>query len=63
MQSSPEYDDFEEHDEPKRTDASALRILAHWVADHDGEDPSTGLVIDRAFVVVDVPTMSSHKVL
>ncbi|MDB4964082.1 MAG: hypothetical protein JWP01_4081 [Myxococcales bacterium] len=63
MQPLPDRDEFEDDQEPKRTDASALRILAHWVADHDGEDPHTGLVIDRDFVVVDVPTMTSHKVL
>ena len=55
-----DFDD-DDHREPRRTDASALRILATWIADHDGTDPLTGLVIDREFVLVDVPTMSTHK--
>jgi hypothetical protein len=63
MQSLSEHEEFEQPTEPKRTDVSALRILAHWVADHDGEDPLTGLVIDRDFVVVDGPTMTLHRVL
>ena len=54
--------DFEDEEtEPRRTDLAALQILATWVLNHDGVDPITGVTFDREFVLVDVPTMSTHK--
>ncbi|MBA3452078.1 MAG: hypothetical protein H0T42_03155 [Deltaproteobacteria bacterium] len=59
-----EDDDLEDEETygPRRTDVDALRILAGWIAGHNGRDPSTGAIVDRDFVVVDVPTMSMHRV-
>jgi hypothetical protein len=37
----------------RRCDVTAMRILAEWVARHDGLDPQAGAVIDREFVVLD----------
>jgi hypothetical protein len=57
-----ETTDFDDEETgPKRTDVAALRILATWVADHDGVDPSTGATFDREFVLVDGPTRSTHR--
>jgi hypothetical protein len=57
-----EDDDLEDGDGAlRRTDPAALRILASWIAQHDGLDPTTGVVFDRDFVLVDVPTMSAQK--
>jgi hypothetical protein len=56
-----ETDGGDEEIGPKRTDRAALQILATWVLNHDGVDPITGVAVDREFVLVDVPTMSTHK--
>jgi hypothetical protein len=47
-------DEFEESEHPvKRVDQVAIKILKDYVAKHDGEHHSGGLVIDREFVVVE----------
>lgn len=51
MQSEPE--DWEDRRHERRCDTTAMRILTEWVARHDGQDPHTGAVIDREFVVLD----------
>lgn len=59
-----EFEDDDLGDEDgglRRTDPAALRILASWIAQHDGLDPATGAIVDRDFVLVDVPTMTAHK--
>lgn len=57
-----EDDDLEDEDgRPRRTDAAALRILASWIAQHDGLDPVLGVIVDRDFVLVDGPTVTAHK--
>ena len=57
-----EDDDLEDVDgELRRTDAAALRILATWIAQHDGLDPVLGAIVDRDFILVDGPTMTAQK--
>lgn len=49
-------DAHEDHDKPrKKADSSAMRILEHWIAAHDGVDDKLGAIIDRAFRVVELP--------
>lgn len=37
-------------DDDEAVDAAALRIIARWIAEHDGVQ-TNGAVVDRAFVV------------
>jgi hypothetical protein len=56
----PGFEEFEDDMDPKtprKADPEPLRILARWIAMHDGTDPSSGAVIDRDFVVLD-PTLA-----
>lgn len=48
-------DDFEDDDARKpvkKCDAAALKVIADWIAQHDGA-VGAGAVIDRGFVVVE----------
>ena len=58
MPNESAFDEFDEFSQdrrgPKRSDATALRILAEWVAQHVGEDPRTHAMFDREFVVGEV---------
>ena len=47
-------DDFEDDAAKpvKKSDAAALKVLADWIAQHDGTI-AAGAVIDRGFVVVE----------
>ncbi len=51
MQSHEDWDD--DFAPRERTcDQAAMRILAGWVARHDGRDPQTGIMVERDFVVL-----------
>ncbi len=56
-----EYEDDDLEGGLRRTDPTALRIFASWIAQHDGLDPASGAVVDREFVLVDAPTMTARK--
>ncbi|CAN5773834.1 hypothetical protein BH11MYX3_BH11MYX3_01420 [soil metagenome] len=54
-----QFDELENERRVKRTDKAAMRVLKDYVAKHDGSQ-STGVVVDREFVVVE-PDPESGK--
>lgn len=59
-----EFDEDDLEDEgggARRTNPVALRILASWIAQHDGLDPVSGAIVDRDFVLVGGPTLTAQK--
>ena len=56
-----EDDDLDEAEGGRRTNPAALRIIASWIAQHDGLDPVIGAIVDRDFVLLGGPTVPGQK--